>query len=648
MSLSWRDKEAAVVSLLMRGIGLKRRIVFGYIVTGAMACAIALLSYGTFSRLAADFRKMALFSHHASDNMAFAAQMTEMQRQALIYIYEGHSAAGDQVGTIYQQMTERISRHKELADQADAAAIVKIARKSLDAYYDAFKEVRQQREIREQLVRSEFRIHASRAQQLLEEMAEAAGPDSQALEYSRMLNRLLEIEKNAYRYFDSLDASFVSEALASIKATRGMTEFLRQQGESDRQVLAELAVELDLYETSFLEAVQRTRGYLYLVNVVMAAQAYETIYQSKKLSALMLSESERVQQEAFRQISRKLRLLLLTALLLLLFIVMFSCLITRSITIPLKRLTQTFKDLAAGSSKAEIPAYQLQDELGDLTKAAASFKERNIALESSKKELERSNDELEQFVYTVSHDLKSPIVTSMGFIGIIRKLAGQGKAEQAIGMLDKVVKANERMSQLINDLLELSRVGRIDMDKKRLDLNSLLGDFARSQTERLKAAQFTLIIEPGLPIIYANESRTLQLFENILSNALKYVRNEQEGGRLRISSSDDAQWHHIWCADNGPGIPQEYREKIFGLFYRLDVNIEGTGVGLAVAKKIMKFHSGDIRAEAAPGGGAMFHLVFPKTGGEAAQVRPAGAAGRKPTSSRIGLHLLLGQERASY
>jgi hypothetical protein len=613
MNLFWRKQEDAALTLLLRTFGLKRRVIFGYVVTGSVAFVIAVLSFSTFNRLSADVRKMALFSHYAADNMAFAAQMTEMQRNALIYIHEGHSAAGDHVETIYRQMKERIN----LAGQADADAIIKTARKSLDAYHEAFKEVRRQREIRERLVRSEFRIHASKAQQLLEKLTEEAGPDSQALEYSRMLNRLLDIEKNAYRYFDSLDYSFVTEALASIKATRGMTEFFQRQHESDPQLLTETAAVIGRYEASFLEAVQRTRGYLYLVNVVMSAQAYETIYQSKKLSALMISESERVQQDAFRQISKKLRLLLLTALILLLFIVIFSCLVTRSITVPLKRLTQTFKDLAAGSSSAEIPAYQLQDELGDLTKAAASFKERNIALEASRKELERSNDELEQFVYTVSHDLKSPIVTSMGFIGIIRKLVGQGKAEQAFGMLDKVVKANERMSQLINDLLELSRVGRIDMDKKLLDLNGLLGEFARSQTERLAAAQFTLTVKPGLPVIHANESRILQLFENILSNALKYARNEHEGSRMRISAADDEQWHHIYCADNGPGIPEEYREKIFGLFYRLNVNIEGTGVGLAVAKKIMKFHGGDIRAESGPdGGGAVFHLFFPKDAGE--------------------------------
>ncbi|WP_417916063.1 sensor histidine kinase [Candidatus Electronema sp. JC] len=611
-----------MTDFLLRTVVLKKRIALGYIVTGLVAFMIALLSYSAFNRLAADFRQIVLFSRHSADNMAFTRQMSEMQRQALIYIYEGHSSAGAQVGEIYKQMMDSIVRNREL-DRIGAEAVVGLARRHLEFYYEAFQEVRRQRQLQERLVKSEFRVHATRAQQLIEDAVRDIGGRDQGstLISALMLNSLLQIEKNAYRYFDSLDAAFIDSATSSIQSTRTMLSSLSRRPESSSGKTAEIAAVLDRYESTFLEAVQRTRGYLYLVNVVMAAQAYETIYQSNKLSAMMIRETERIQDEAFRHIGSRMRLLLISIGLLLLFIGLFSYLISRSITLPLKRLTETFKLLSSGSADAEIPPCQLQDELGELTGAAASFKKKNIELRASKKELERSNDELEQFVYTVSHDLKSPIVTSMGFIGIIRKLAAQGKAEQAVGMLEKVVKANERMSQLINDLLELSRVGRIDMDKKLINLNALLADFARTQAERLKAAQFTLSIGPEMPSVQANESRTLQVFENILSNALKYVRNENEGGRLEISAEEDGRWHHIYCADNGPGIPAEYREKIFGLFYRLDVNIEGTGIGLAVAKKIMKFHGGDIQAEERSGGGAVFHLTFPKTELDSAALR---------------------------
>ncbi|XOF32514.1 MAG: ATP-binding protein [Candidatus Electrothrix sp. YB6] len=298
----------------------------------------------------------------------------------------------------------------------------------------------------------------------------------------------------------------------------------------------------------------------------------------------------------------------------------FSSLVSRSIAFPLNQLTGTFRVLAAGSSDASIPEYRLRDELGELTAAAESFKQRNIALEESRKELRRSNKELEQFVYTVSHDLKSPIVTSMGFISIIRKLAGRGKYEKAVARLDRVVSANERMSQLIKDLLELSRVGRMETGKQPLDLNELLSTFAENQSIQLENADFTFVTASNLPVVYANESRILQVFENILSNALKYACNENEsenenGGKLEITADEDEDWLYIYCRDNGPGIPPEYHEKIFGLFYRLHSGGDGTGIGMAVARKIMKFHDGDIRLEpqsGVAGEGAIFRLMFPK------------------------------------
>ncbi len=603
-----------MISLLIRKVSLKKRIYSGYLVTGTVALVIALLSYGSLSSLAGDFHSVITFSRYVEEIMSFSSRMSEMQRQALIYIGSGHNAAGDRVGEIYAGMRKGIGGLLQEAEQFGGDARLQVTKKHLQAYYDTFLEVRQQREIQQRLVRREFRMHATKAQRRIEDRIAVLQKDDtdSTLQYYRMLNFLLQIEKNAYRYFDSLDGSFVHAATESIRETREVIDTLLKQPEGDFERLEEIASVLTRYESSFLEAVQRTRGYLYLVNVVMSAQAYETIYQAKRLSSMISGRSEHLQEQMLDNISATSRFLFFSAISLLLFTGFFSFLISRSITVPLNRLTRTFRRLASGSSEAEIPEYVLRDELGELTSAAGSFKQRNIALEESRKELGRSNEELEQFVYTVSHDLKSPIVTSMGFISIIRKLADQGKYEQAVAKLDRVAGANERMSQLIRDLLELSRVGRMDMAKRLLDLNELLSNFAESQSIRLQSAGLSLLIASDLPVIYANESRVLQVFENILSNALKYACNEA-GGRLEIHATEDEDWWYIFCQDNGPGIPSEYHQKVFGLFYRLDANTEGTGVGLAVVKKIMKFHGGDIQVEPQiEGEGAVFRLTFPK------------------------------------
>ena len=289
------------------------------------------------------------------------------------------------------------------------------------------------------------------------------------------------------------------------------------------------------------------------------------------------------------------------------------------------RLTETFRQLTNGSGNAKIFNYPVVDEISELSQAAAAFRDKNTqteklltrsiqlaqALEKNRIALERSNDELEQFVYTVSHDLKAPLVTSMGFIGIIRKLADQGKYDQAIQKLDKVTLSIERMGQLTNDLLELSRIGRIDVDMKKIDLYILLQQLAQSQQEQLQSAGLQFIVQRQLPVIVGNESRILQLFENILSNAIKYVRNSEQAPMLEIGSVADQNHHLIYCKDNGPGIELAFQQKVFALFHRLDTQPEGTGIGLTIAKKVMRSHGGDIWIESSGGKGTIFWLKFP-------------------------------------
>lgn len=185
--------------------------------------------------------------------------------------------------------------------------------------------------------------------------------------------------------------------------------------------------------------------------------------------------------------------------------------------------------------------------------------------------------------------------------------------EKAISKLDRVVNANTRMGLLINDLLELSRVGRIDMDKIYLDMNITLRNLKENLKHKLKEVQFELILETEYPTIYANESRILQIFENLIGNAFKYGKTQLGKNIIKIGSKvyDNEYWFYV--KDFGQGIPKEYHKKVFGLFYRLDNTLDGTGIGLSVVRKVMQFHEGRVWIESARGRGSTFWLAFPKT-----------------------------------
>lgn len=604
---------------------LKHKIFAGFISVGLVATAIAVFSYGTFNLVSTNFRIFVNSSNSAQLGLLLARDVSEIQRQALIYTYEAHGSAAEQVHELYRGMSDTLQKSSEHESE-----YIKKIRAHLKAYMSTFEQLQKQKQLQHRLVYNDIRTSASDAEKHLRSYIKLISnheDHTSLLQDERILNTLLLVEKNAMRYFDSLDPQYIGEAKENLAEVRKRLQKIEANDTSKAAMdhIRPAMKEVVEYERVFLEAVARTRGYLFLVNVVMAAEAYEVLYNAKLMSAQISQEMGEIEQGTFSMLQQVIGTLVVAIGISLLLVVILSLLIGRSITNPIVSLTTAFRALSKGSHHAEIPVYEADDEIGHLTRAASVFKEKNRQteqlldhkkqlakeLEGNKKELERSNDELEQFVYTVSHDLKSPLVTSMGFIGIIQKLAAQGKLEEAVEKLDRVVKSNERMGQLINDLLDLSRVGRVDMDKIDIDLNELLASFHEVHSQQIEKAEFTMQIEPGLPVIYANESRILQLFENMLSNALKYAYNPA-GSVLSIGSKEHDDAYLVWFRDNGPGIPEEYHEKIFGLFYRLDPETEGTGIGLAVAAKVMKFHNGKIWVESSPGEGATFWLSFSK------------------------------------
>lgn len=613
-----------MIKYLIDHFKLRQRINAGYIFAGILIFFVIGITNFTFHKTTEDFRDFVSFSTKTRIDLLLTAQVAEIQRQTLIYAHYGHLSAADQVIRLYEILLDQIDQDIE-TDLPVSRPILSEIKVHLKNYHAAFLQVKQQRSLQQQLLNVDFRDDATKAERLIQELIalEEENPGLQLILKS-VLNRVLLIEKNLFRYLDSLDSSYVLAGKQNFIDALSFLNALDHSGVAHSK-LDQVFDRLDRYQHRFNESVQLTRGYLYLINVVMAAEAYEILYQSKKLSALLADEIAVKEHGFLANVNDALHLLLTMGTVLLLLLLLFSYVIRQSIIRPISRIAMTFRNLAQGVNNAPIPNYVVRDEIGELTEAAIAYRDMNArteqllqesmkltrALEESNSELERSNDELEQFVHTVSHDLKSPLVASMGFISMMRKLADQGNYRLAIEKLEKVITSITRMEQLINDLLDLSRVGRIETEMNPIDLNVLLQQFAEHQSEELKKANFDLIIHPGLPVINGNESRLLQLFENILSNAIKYAHNTEQGPRLEIGAiHSDQQWL-IFCQDNGEGIDPAFHQKIFGLFYRLSSHQGGSGIGLAIAKKVMKFHGGDIWIESSPGNGATFWLKFP-------------------------------------
>jgi PAS domain S-box-containing protein len=229
----------------------------------------------------------------------------------------------------------------------------------------------------------------------------------------------------------------------------------------------------------------------------------------------------------------------------------------------------------------------------------------------SRDALHAKNKELESFVYTVSHDLKSPLFSVSGLVRMLESELGKSKTAAHQQYMGRIVSNLNNMEQMINDLLELSRLGAPVADFQKIKLNELvraawLGEKVRYEE---KDAEVEVAV---MPEIYADERRISQLFSNILSNAFKY-KHPARKLRINIGYVDEPDYHHFIIEDNGIGIDQKISGKIFDVFFRGNAdNVDGTGVGLSIAKKIVENHGGRIWAESEPGVGSKFHFTLAK------------------------------------
>lgn len=226
--------------------------------------------------------------------------------------------------------------------------------------------------------------------------------------------------------------------------------------------------------------------------------------------------------------------------------------------------------------------------------------------------LEASNEELDAFTYSVSHDLRAPLRAIEGFVSILGQEHSTGLSEVALDFLDEVAGSARHMGRLIDDLLAFSRLGRDGMTVTAVRTGELVAPVVRSALEAEPGRD--LEVQVGeLPDCLADQVLLSQVFVNLVSNAVKYTRGRPDAG-IRISGHVLPDGSREFCVqDDGVGFDDAYAGKLFGVFQRLHraEDYEGTGVGLAIVKRIVTRHGGSVRAEGRVGVGATFRFVLP-------------------------------------
>jgi signal transduction histidine kinase len=277
------------------------------------------------------------------------------------------------------------------------------------------------------------------------------------------------------------------------------------------------------------------------------------------------------------------------------------------------------RSASLGAEQAELHNAQLRRTQRAMLNVIEDLREARGALESkvtlrtrelavANKQLEARNRELEEFVYIASHDLQEPLRTVGGYLQMIQRRYGSKLGVEADEFIGFAIQGAQRMQVLLESLLQYSRVGTAEAVLESVSLAEPLA--VALQNLALRVEETHAVIEQGpLPHIRANRLQMVQLFQNLLSNAIKFAGERPP--RVSIASRREGEFQVIAVRDEGIGFEPKFADRIFKVFRRLRRDTPGTGIGLAICKKIMERHSGHIEANSSPGAGATFSLYFP-------------------------------------
>lgn len=596
---------------------------------GACLLVAILVGCGVFGCITiATLRSTITEAHLVADVRTRATQIDrdvqEIRLHVADYIATGHESKRSSIREIAGGISDEITALEKEVDDAKMRTLFQGMLRHLAEYERVFDEVAGERGLRRTLTAADLPRTAATVLHGIETLlADETIPENVVASLLRSARSVSEAQQHFSEYFVEPDSESLKLALGSIRAVRNEIGGIIDLAERLEASAAAILDTLLEFERIGLRSVQATRGYLYLVHVVMAGEASEFTYSSASLRHRADVVEAELDRELAAVMSRTLTIAGIGLASLIFAILAFAGLFTSFVFRPIVSIQQTFVRLAKGETHVPIPFMHRRDEIGEMASAASVFSEQNRRtaqlldryrdlareLDAKAKELALRNEELDSFAYIASHDLRSPLRGIGQLSRWIEEDAGDRLPEKNREHLIKLRERVARLDSLLEGLLDYSRVGRGDEPTESVDVSAMVSDLADVLD---KPESLVLEVSDNLPVFETTRTPFEQTLLNLLSNAFKY-NNDPDGGHIEVRADDEGDRYAFHVSDNGPGIPPMHHERIFQMYQRVgDTTVHGSGMGLAIVKKQIEIRGGRIRVDSEVGKGATFSFTWPK------------------------------------